>query len=101
MPSAKQIAWRKKFAKLYGKKKAGKKWNPKVPLTKAGKKKLGYSEGGKPENLKWMYKYKKYNGTSTPANPDYVFMLDPANNLVGVKKSDVKKYKLGKRKYSK
>ena len=25
MPSAKQIAWRKKFAKLYGKKKTGKK----------------------------------------------------------------------------
>ena len=30
MASAKQIAWRKKFAKLYGKKKAGSKLNPKV-----------------------------------------------------------------------
>ena len=60
-----------------------------------------YEEGEKRFNLKVMRTYKKYHGTSTPANPDYVYMLTPANNLVGVLKTDVKKYKRGKKKYSK
>ena len=116
MPSAKQIAWRKKFAKMS---KAGKfkkstetksssktyeqkfaEWQKARPK----KEKIAmrkYEEGEKRFNRKVMRTYKKYHGTSTPANPDYVYMLTPANNLVGVLKSDVKKYKLGKRKYSK
>ena len=41
MPSAKQIAWRKKFAKLYGKKKTGAKTSKpkKSKFDKTGKKK--------------------------------------------------------------
>jgi len=86
MASAKQIAWRKKFARMA---KAGK-------FRKKNPAKRSYSEGGRPENLAWMKKYKKYYGTSKPANPDYVYMLNEKGELRGVKKSDIKKYKLGK-----
>jgi hypothetical protein len=116
MPSAKQIAWRKKFAKMA---KAGKfkkstetksssktyeqrfaEWQKKRPK----KEKIAmrkYEEGEKRFNLKTMRTYRKYHGDSKPANPDYVYMLNEKGELRGVKKSDIKKYKLGKRKYGK
>ena len=50
----------------------------------------------RPENLKYMRKFKKYYGKLKPANPAYVYMLNPKNELRSVKKSDTRKYNLGK-----
>ena len=116
MASAKQIAWRKKFAKMAksGKfkkssetKSSSKTYEQKLAewqKNRPKKEKIAmrkYDEKQKEFNRKVMRGYKKCHGDSKPANPDYVYMLTPKNNLVGVLKSDVKKYKLGKRKYSK
>jgi len=116
MASAKQIAWRKKFARMA---KSGKfrkstetksssktyeqrfaEWQKKRPK----KEKIAmrkYEEGEKRFNLKTMRTYRKYHGDSKPANPDYAYMLNEKGELRGVKKSDIKKYKLDKRKYGK